>query len=168
VQVRVHTEADAGLPDLARWSTEAGSRFEPGSRWESIAAGQPAAGSIDLLQGEFSPRAGRVPRVPRAAVAVALAIVAFQLAFTGFEAWRLARERDSLVARREALFRGAFPEAKVVVDPELQMARNLADLRRSRGLAGGDDFLVQMTRAARLAKAPARSIEYADGKLVTR
>jgi hypothetical protein len=40
------------------------------------------------------------------------------------DAWRLSSERASLEARREAIFRAAFPEAKVVVDPELQMRRS--------------------------------------------
>jgi len=52
-----------------------------------------------------------------------------------------------------------------VVDPELQMARNLAQLRASRGLAGGDDFLVRLTAAARESEQPASRIEYARGRL---
>jgi hypothetical protein len=55
-----------------------------------------------------------------------------------------------------------------VVDPELQMARNLAELRRTRGLPGGDEFLLQLTRAAQTASTPPRSVEYANGKLTTR
>ncbi|HUP98212.1 MAG TPA: type II secretion system protein GspL, partial [Usitatibacter sp.] len=57
--VRVHSVDDEPLPDLATWSTEAGVPFAPGSRWETLAAGEPAAGFIDLLQGEFSPRSSR-------------------------------------------------------------------------------------------------------------
>ena len=60
----------------------------------------------------------------------------------------------------------AFPEAKTVVDPELQMNRNLAELKRTRGLAAGDDFLAQLTRAARAG--PARSVAYANGRLETK
>jgi len=82
------------------------------------------------------------------------------------DAWRLSSERSALEARRESIFRAAFPEARVVVDPELQMARNLADLKRERGLAAGDEFLVQMTAAAR--GAPVKSVEYANGRLATR
>jgi len=165
--VRVHTADEAKLPDLEAWSREAGTRFEPGTQWSVLTAGQPAAGSIDLLQGEFSASAQRGPRrLPRAALWIAAAIVAFQLGFTAFDAWRLSSERSALEARREAIFRGAFPEAKVVVDPELQMARNLADLKRERGMAAGDEFLVQMTAASR--GGPVKSVEYANGRLATR
>ena len=93
---------------------------------------------------------------------------AFAAASTAFDTWRLQRERNTLEAQRETIFRSAFPEAKVVVDPDLQMARNLAELKRARGLAGGDEFLVRMTAAARAAPGGVRSVEFANGKLTTR
>jgi general secretion pathway protein L len=166
--VRVHTAEEAPLPNLEAWTREAGTRFEPGTRWNILAGGQPAAGSIDLLQGEFSLATQRgTRRLPRAVPWLAAAVVLLQLGFTAFDTWRLSTERSALEARREGIFRAAFPEAKVVVDPELQMARNLADLKRERGLAAGDEFLVQMTAAAR-GGAPVMSVEYANGKLATR
>jgi len=165
--VRVHTEAAEPLPDLARWSSESGVTFSAGSRWEVLARGHPAADSIELLQGEFSARKGRGGTVPRAALALAASILALQALFSVLDAMRLERERQALEARREAIFRGAFPEAKVVVDPDLQMARNLAELKRSRGLAGGDDFLSQLGRVAGAART-VRVVEYADGRLVAR
>jgi general secretion pathway protein L len=168
--IRVHHEADEPLPDLARWSADTGVEFKPGTQWETLARGEPVAGAINLLTDGFTARrAGfRATRVPRAALALGAAIVLLQLAFVAADAWRLERERARLEAGREAIFREAFPEAKVVVDPELQMARNLAELQRSRGLAADDDFLAGMTRAARESAAPAHSIEYANGKLVVR
>ena len=166
--VRVHTAGGAPLPDLERWSAESGIPFMPGSRWEAIAAGAPSPGAVDLLQGELTPGAGRARRIPRSAMALAAAIAAAHLAFTALDAWRLQRERGWLEARREAIFREAFPEARVVVDPELQMARNLAELRRSRGLAAGDEFLAQLTRAAREGRSPLKSLDYANGKVTAR
>jgi type II secretory pathway component PulL len=76
-------------------------------------------------------------------------------------------ERDRLVQRQEQIFRGAFPEAKAVVDPELQMARQLEEMKRARGLAAGDDFLAQLTRVARESKA-VKSVEYAGGRMVAK
>lgn len=168
-KVRVHVAEDEPLPDLDAFSRETGVAFEPGTRWDILAAGQPSAGSINLLQGDFSPRSARSRwNVPRAAVWIAGVIAVLQVGFTAWDAWRLGRERSALEARREEIFRSAFPEARVVVDPELQMARNLAELKRSRGLAAGDEFLVQMTQAARASSGPVRSVEYANGKLATR
>lgn len=168
-KVRVHTAENAPAPDIAAWGSETGIAFEPGTRWETLAAGDPARGSINLLQGEFAPRSAASGwSIPRAAVWLAGAIALLQLGFTAFDAWRLERERVGLEAQREAIFRAAFPEARVVVDPDLQMARNLAELKRARGQAADDEFLVRMTQAARASPNGVRSVEYADGKLATK
>ena len=166
--IRVHTDAAEPLPDLAKWSAESNIAFSPGSQWEKLTQGEPSSAAIDLLQGEFNPRRSHNVRLPRAAVAIAASIAVLQLAFIAADAWRLGRERSELDARREAIFRSAFPEAKVVVDPELQMRRNLADLQRTRGIAGADDFLGSLSRAASATGGPAKTIEYANGKLVIR
>jgi len=166
--IRVHREGAVALPDLARWSADAGVAFTPGTQWEVLARGGPSAHAINLLQGEFAPRSRRDLRLPRAALALATAIATLQLAFVALDAGRLQHERSTLEAKREAIFRAAFPEAKVVVDPGLQMERNLAELRRTRGMAAEDDFLALLSRAAQEPGGPAKSIEYANGKLVIR
>lgn len=165
--IRVHTEEGVPRPDLARWSTEGGIAFGAGTEWEILARGHPAAGSINLLQGELAPPSRRRSVVPRAAFALLATIVILQAAFSAVETLRLRTEVKALEVQREAIFRAAFPEAKVVVDPDLQMARNLAELKRARGMAGGDDFLAQMTRAAN-SGGRVTAIEYANGKLVAR
>jgi len=166
--VRVHPRADEPLPELATWSTETGVTFAPGTQWETLAAGQPAASSIDLLQGELArrPRADGL-RIPRAALWLGVAIAALQVGFAVFDNLRLKAERERLVQRQEQIFRSAFPEAKAVVDPELQMARQLEEMKRSRGLAAGDDFLAQLTRVARESKA-VKSVEYSGGRMVAK
>ena len=167
--VRVHFAEGEALPDIEAWSRDTGIAFRAGTRWEALAAGQPAAGSVNLLQGEFAPHsASAMPRLPRAAAWLAGAIVALQLGFTAFDAWRLERERAQLAAQGESIFRSTFPEARVVVDPQLQMARNLAELQRSRGLASGDEFLVHLTEAARGTHGAIHSVEYANGKVTTK
>jgi general secretion pathway protein L len=89
----------------------------------------------------------------------------------GFAAWwTLSRESARLGAEQEAIFRAAFPEAKAVVDPPLQMARNLASLQRAQGLASETDFLALATDLGRaLASAPGKvkRLDYKDGKLAT-
>jgi general secretion pathway protein L len=144
--------------------------MEPGTTWEALARGLPAAGAINLLTRDFAAPSARLERlrVPRVALMLAAAIVVVQIAFDGAETWRLARERDRLRASAESIFRATFPEAKVVVDPRLQMQRNLEDLRRSRGVAGGDDFLAGLTRAAREGAVPVRAVDYANGELKIR
>ena len=164
--LHVHAENGASLPDLARWSGESGVPCQAADPWERYMLLTPAR-PLNLMQGELAPRGSFSWRVSRQAVVLVAAIAVVQLAFTGADAWRLEREHRALEARREALFREAFPEAKVVVDPELQMARNLGDLRRTRGQAGGDEFLLQLSRAAERG-APVRGIDFANGRLTTR
>lgn len=165
---RIHLEGNARLPDLAAWSAESGVAFSNDSRWEELAKGNPDRSRFELLQGDFAPRRRSLPRIPRAAVVLLAAIAVLQVAFVGFDALRLERERVRLEGEREAIFRAAFPEAKVVVDPDLQMSRNLAELKRARGIVVEDDFLVRLTRAASEPGGPAKSIEYSGGKLLVR
>jgi general secretion pathway protein L len=165
--VRVHVEGGEALPDLARWSSDTGVAFAAGTQWETLANGQPAANSIDLLQGDLAPRSASTLRVPAGVVYLLAAIVVAQAAFIGVDSLRLAREHDRLERQREAIFRDAFPEAKAVVDPDLQMARNLEEMKRARGLAAGDDFLAQLTRVARESKA-VRSVEYDGSRMVAK
>lgn len=165
--LRVHTEDGTAPPDLARWSSDAGVPCEADRSWDTLMAGTPRE-PLNLLQGELAPRGAVSWRLPRAASALIAAIAALQVVFVGIDAWRLQHEKDAIEKKREAIFREAFPEAKVVVDPELQMARNLADLQRTRGLPGGDDFLVQLTRAAQDGGTPVHGVQYANGKLTKR
>jgi general secretion pathway protein L len=164
--IRVHRKGEIPLPDLASWSAETGVRFSAGTQWENLARDEPASNAINLLHGEFSRRASHAGRLPRAALILAALIAALQLGFVALDAWRLQHERSTIEARREAVFRAAFPEAKVVVDPDLQMRRNLAELKRTRGMPAEDDFLASLSRAASTSDAPAKSIEYSNGKLV--
>ncbi len=163
--VRVHNDGGVALPDLARWSAETGMTFTPGTQWEKLARGEPSVRCIDLLQGEFSWARSRAWRLPRAAVALAILIAALQVVFVTIDSIRLRHERKTLETEREALFRIAFPEAKVVVDPDLQMRRNLAELKRSRGMTSRDGFLGLLSAAGQESPQPARSIEFANGKL---
>ena len=166
IRVHEHFQGAGAGPDLAAWGRDASIDFERSRPWRELEAASPAPAAIDLLAGDFALRSRALAmRVPRAAVALAAAIALVQLAFTAVDTMRLERERSRLDAERDAIFRSAFPDARVVVDPELQMARNLAQLRASRGLAGGDEFLARLTAAARESEAPARRIEYARGRL---
>jgi hypothetical protein len=71
---------------------------------------------------------------------------------------RLAYEARGLRGDMDAAFRKAFPEAKAVVDPALQMRRNIADLRRAAGEADAADFvpmLVSCRRSGHIQRQPA-------------
>jgi general secretion pathway protein L len=164
--LRVLVEPGVPPPDAHAWSARTGVRTSLAEAGGLLAA-PVAANAIDLLAGDFGRRTARLGmvRVPRLAWALAGAIVALQFAFTAADAWRLERERRSLESEREALFRTAFPEARTVVDPALQMRRNLADLQRTRGQAAASDFLALATAAAKADPQTARRLAYANGRL---
>jgi general secretion pathway protein L len=166
--VRVHTEGGASLPDLERWTSDSGVRFTRGSQWETLSKAEPSGSAINLLHGEFSPRRDARTRLPRAAIWLGVAIAVLQMSLVAIDAGRLRLERARLEARREAIFRDAVPEARAVVDPELQMKRILVDLKRTHGIAVEDEFLGKMSRAASESAGVAKSVEYANGKLTVR
>ena len=165
-RLRVLAEPGLALPDARLWGERVGVSVAVETT-RSLLSGAPAAGAIDLLAGDFARRSAALGslRVPRLAWGLAAALLALQFAFTVADWWRLDRERRALAAEQEALFRAAFPEAKAVVDPALQMRRNLADLQRSRGRASDSDFLALASAAARQDSSPARRLTYAARKL---
>ncbi len=165
-EIRLLVAPGLEAPAAAIWTERTGARTHVATGEPSLAA-PVAAGAIDLLAGDFATRRPGLPglRLPRLAWALAAAIVLLQLGFTGADYWRLERERRALEAERESIFRAAFPEARTVVDPALQMRRNLAGLQRARGQASESDFLALATAAAAAGPVPARRLTYAGGKL---
>lgn len=89
------------------------------------------------------------------------ALVLAQL--VGLNAWAW-HERNRLAEQREAshqLLVQTFPQITVVVDPALQMARELARLEQSSGSATPDDLESQLAALASLAP-PGRSLQRLD------
>jgi general secretion pathway protein L len=154
---------------LANWSEDLGVPVEMRAPPKLADAVKVDPAAINLLEGEFAPRRGGERwSLPRAVAIAASVFVAacFLNSLAGW--WTFARESARLTADQEAIFRAAFPEARAVVDPPLQMARNLAALQRSRGLASETDFLALASELGRsLAANPGKvqRLDYKDGKL---
>jgi len=136
----------------------------------------PAAGGVDLLAGRaaagkrmmasFDPRAWRLP-----AALVAACVVA-GLAGLNLHWAQMAREKDAIRRSLEATFRGAFPQAQVVVDPLLQMNRQVATLRAGSGQTGPEDMAPLLARFAQALGSSGidvlAGIEYREGRLKVR
>jgi general secretion pathway protein L len=142
---RVRPPAVAAWVDDASWQgplERAAARLE--LPIEISALPVPTSGVIDLLAGRaaagkrmlaaFDPRAWRLP------AGLALACVLAALIGLNLHWVQLASEKDALRRGLEASFRGAFPSAQVVVDPLLQMTRQVAALRAGSGQTGPEDF----------------------------
>lgn len=142
--VRVYIAAGTVPPDLAVDNVE--TQSYNGDVLALLSQGM-NAGSIDLLQGSYSRTQewGRLWRPWRATAA--LLVVGFLLSNVamGVDYYRLSKEQDSLTTRIEEIYRQAFPGAKRVVNPRVQMQQQLEKLQRSQG--GGGQFLVLLARS---------------------
>ena len=82
---------------------------------------------------------------------------------------QLAQERNELRAALETTFRSTFPETKVVVDPVLQMEREVSGLRTRAGQSGPGDFVPLLARLGQALGAQSldslASVDYRDGAL---
>lgn len=161
--------APAGLPADA-WSAalQLEVNLAAESLWDARITTLPP---LNLLQGEFAPTRGlrnRLrPLLPAAVIAAVWLTGTLGLSF--WEWWQLERQHRANQAAMTALFRQTFPEAKVVLDPALQMERSLEALRAQTGSAGHGDFLPLLASVAPTlgtnADANLRTLKYADSKV---
>jgi general secretion pathway protein L len=63
----------------------------------------------------------------------------------GVDYFRLSKEQDHLATRIEEIYRQAFPGAKRVVNPRVQMQQHLEKLQGRQG--GGSQFLLLLARS---------------------
>lgn len=127
--------------------------------------------ALNLLWGEFTPRAKIEAWWPklRPAVYLLLAVLIVEIAGSNLEWAMLAMEKNKLGKEMQRVFRTTFGDSVAVVNPALQMQRNLAELRHVAGLPDAGDFLPLLNQAGRsLAALPAGSVtgmHYEAGRL---
>jgi general secretion pathway protein L len=149
---------------------------QPAERWVEA-----AQGAWDLAQFEFASSgrarafkklstgwAGmlRAPQWRPARWGAAL-LVAVNL--VGLNAWAW-KERTALEGKREAIRRAltvTFPQVKVVVDPRVQMEREVTALRQATGAPSNRDLELQLAALATALPADRRpaAVNYAGGEL---
>ena len=143
---------------VSGWSASLGVPIRPAAaddttlrapHWSRLRANSPA----NLLQGEFARAGSRDAWVQalRPALYVMAAMFALQWLGTVADWWRLDRQRRAALTAQEQLFRETFPQAQTIVDAPLQMQRNVAALRRERGMAASDAARLQLARLAQIA-----------------
>jgi general secretion pathway protein L len=130
----------------------------------------PAGAGVSLAQERQRWRAftGAAARLRPAAWIVGAAL-AVQAAALVIDWTLLANEQRAVRAQMEARFRSAFPDAVAVVDPALQMRRQLAAARRRAGVPDGGDFAPMIEKVATgLKELPAgalRTVSYESGRM---
>ncbi len=104
----------------------------------------------NLLTGEFAlPQPARAwLALAKPALALSAIIAALQLAFMVADWWQLDRKRFAIEREMRATFQATFPQATAIVDPALQMHRNLDALKRERGMTKADDPRIGLARLA--------------------
>jgi type II secretion system protein L len=134
--------------------------------------------AINLLQGNYSPRQrggglgrfialGDTQHAGKYRLAAMLALAALSLHVLGTCAdWaRLAWENRKLRDEMRQVFKATFPQTQTIVDPVLQMQRQLADMRRAHGYVEAGDFLHALTAAGSQVGGVA-GLSYDSGRLV--
>lgn len=149
----------ARLPQIEQWTSEpsvartladqditAKRLVGPGAR--ALAA---AAVHTNLLQFDLTPRMKgsralmaawatfKEPRL-RALRWGLVALLLIQVVGLNASAWQARRDISAVQSRGEQLLRETFPSVKVVVDPAVQMERELTALRRASGQSGPTDL----------------------------
>lgn len=106
-------------------------------RWAAALVRAP----LDLVHGLGAASGPRIDwkrfRWPVTLAAVFLIVNAVGL---NIDWWRMRAEANTLRATQTQIFRTAFPNEPVILDPVAQMRRHIADARRAAGQTSPDDF----------------------------
>jgi general secretion pathway protein L len=168
--VRVFTARGAELPDLARWSDALHVPVTAAGAWQSESIDARTIAAPDLLAETAAPMLGEsgwLARLRPAALVAGIVLGVHGLLTVG-DWLRLRVEAAGLRAAAEANYRKAFPDARTVVDPALQMARGVAGLRRAAGEPDPADALPLLARfapALQAANVRPQSLKYERGQM---
>ena len=107
---------------------------------------------VNLRTASFAPTSSSSALTQRIKPALALAaLLALTHAAFVFYEWRsLVAQRTALAATMTQLFKSSFPNATAIVDPPLQLARNLETLKRERGVSAKDPVRAALSQLAGL------------------
>lgn len=167
VSLVVHADNESSQPDVDAWSQALGLEVNIGAPWCWHATVVDAGPALFQQRRHWQRVAAVLPRLRPALWLVTVALVVH--AGLVLQAWGgLAAEQASLRAQMDARFREVFPDAVAVVDPVLQMRRQLAAARLRTGLPDDGDFLPLLARVAAVGAITAGSlgaISYEPGRL---
>jgi type II secretion system protein L len=129
--------------DEAQWRQSLGGEidivFTPEDSLGAPVVASPATtpvGASNLLTGKYLPVRQGVSAINalKSALVLGFVILLLQFIFLSIDAWRLSQQRSTIENDMRQLFQTRFPQAQTIVDPALQMSRNLAALQNERGL----------------------------------
>ncbi len=166
--IALYATVTGAAPDLAAWERDLGVPLHDAGAWDWRTA--PAQSGTGLAQER---RRWRMSPAALASLRPAAWIAGVALAIHGtalIADWiLLANEQRAVRAQMGAHFRSTFPDAVAVVDPVLQMRRQLAAARHRTGRPDGGDFAPMIEKVATgLKELPAgspRVVSYESGRM---
>jgi len=149
--------------------------------WSHWVAGAEEA-SLDMLAGLGQANRQNIDlRAWRWPLALAAAVLIVNIAALNFDWWRMHRESVALRASLIQVYKAAYPNESVIIDPVAQIRQKIAAAKHDAGLAAPDDFTALIAAfgeawasAANTAKMgatdapPIASFEYRDRTLFVR
>jgi len=135
-----------------------------------LARGFDEKNAINLLQGDYGRREqiGKLWRPWRPAIALLITWLILQGGMAVAEVNRLSRQAQELQPQIEQIFRNTFPGTRKIVNPRVQMERDLETLRAAQGQGGGNFLKLLESTGAVLKATPdlqLRSVSYKEGEL---
>ncbi|MFA6014819.1 MAG: type II secretion system protein GspL [Gallionellaceae bacterium] len=169
IQIRLTDHAALPASGIPVWP-ELAATISAGEPWDWQREPIPA-NTLNLLWGPLAPPAKIQEWLPkfRPLAFILLAALVIETIGTNLEWGLLQREKNQITAAMERTFRKAFGETSVVVNPPLQMQRNIAVLRHNTGMPDEADFLPLLDQTTSLLAAlptgTLRGMHYSAGRL---
>jgi general secretion pathway protein L len=169
IQIRLTARTGENQPNSPQWSGLPAALIS-GTPWDWRSAAIPND-ALNLLWGALAPKARLHEWLPklRPAALILLAALLIETVGANIEWAMLSHEKTTVTRNMERTFRQAFGDTTTVVNPPLQMQRNIAVLRHSAGLPDESDFLPLLDQASgTLSSLPAgrvTTLHYESGRL---
>lgn len=138
--ITIYTSNPAARPDMAAWTRALGVPLQSGGNWHWSMVAPGAGPGLGQQRQRWQLFNGLGLRLRPALWMLGLAL-AVHAAALAVDLTVLAAEQRNLRVQMEARFRALFPDAVAVVDPVLQLRRQLASARQNAGYTDSGDFL---------------------------
>jgi len=169
IHIRFAANDDTSDRSLPQWA-DLPSPLVIGERWDWRSEPIPND-TLNLLWGALAPKAKLQELLPklRPLALILLAALVIETLGTNIEWMLLSQQKAATTQEMERTFRKAFGESSTVVNPPLQMQRNIAALRHSAGLPDEADLLPLLDQSASTLSALPRgsitALHYESGRL---
>lgn len=168
-KVQIRFPSDIAHVDQPRWPNMP-VEHSVGERWNWRSEPIPND-TLNLLWGSFAPKTRLLELLPKLkpVALIILAAILIETVGTNIEWGLLSHQKNSVTQEMNRTFLKTFGESSVLVNPPLQMQRNIAALRHTAGLPDEADFLSLLDQSSStLSKLPSgsiTSIHYESGRL---